>query len=174
MKRLATVIQAFVAVHIVGSAFACSPNPAYVPPTVRAEATRAENIVIAVITEFPFLEKSKTDTLSKLRDGKFYVLYSLKGHFKTGDIISVLDEPGPCELGFSSQNLSETTGGRYTLANSNTWVLFLAGKQPYKLWETRRSGPLNQFSTEEIRRLFTMKHAAANAQVQPNPSLERP
>lgn len=175
MNCLARFLQFTFAALISPYALACSPNPNYVPPSIKAETARASSIVVATIADFTFWKDPKPDnTSSSLRDGKFLVLFSLKGTHKAGDVVHVLDDSSPCSLSFSTQITSDTNDGRWALVTSNTWVLFLSGKPPYKLWESPRSGPLNEFSTEEMRGLFLNAPRPTQTQVQPNPSLERP
>lgn len=155
MKRIATISFLLSLTFLVSPAHTCTPNRDYVPPTIEAESARSHSVVVATITEFRLLS-DQTNASERIprRQAKFYVLFSLKGNLKVGDLVPVLDEPNPCDLGFSQQFLDEQMGREGVNTTSNTWVLFLSGKPPFKLWESPRSAPLNLFGTDEMRQLF--------------------
>jgi hypothetical protein len=133
-------------------------NPVYVPPTTKSEAARSHGVVVATLSTYRVLPTPKQSTDSDFyaqeREGTFIVLFTIKGNAKAGDLILVRDSPNSCDAGFHAQFTQVGADQKLLMATSNTWLLFLSGEVPYKLWESPRSGPLNLFTTDEIRELF--------------------
>ena len=143
-------------------AWALECAPPQPPFTLNEAITNAHSIVVATLSEVKLLPRPKNPfPLVGERLGTFVVLYSLKGGLKEASRVEMLDTGSTGCPGSLDEQFIESEKNREVLVRtSNTWVLFLAGDPPYKLWETAMSRPMNHFRLIDMQRLFALKRSA--------------
>jgi hypothetical protein len=113
-----------------------------------------------------------------IQDAIFSVLLTLKGERPKNGTIATHTESfgGNCGLDLLHPHLLhplivlyDDDGRAIPNQYSDIWVLFVDGKEPFRLWHTKPSWPLNAYTEADLRFLLHDSQAI----VQPNPSFER-
>ena len=166
MQRLATILYATLAAVLVDAlpAHACSTPP---PPSVRQAFAQSSAVYLAQVA---LVTQDKTVPEAITEKVVFRVLVVLKGAKSRGDTllvetIGLSDAGGTCArsvlnnptwLVTDNPTSHETTPVKL----SDTWVLYLSGREPYEVGLSERSNPINVVDPAELRFLFA--HSKSN------------
>jgi hypothetical protein len=163
MQRLATFLYATLAAILVDAlpARACSTPP---PPSVKQAFAQSSAVYLAQVISVT-QDKTVADAITE--KVVFRVLVALKGAKRRGDTLLLENTGLATTCGRSVLNnptwlVSDdpTSHDRTPIKLSDTWVLYLSGREPYEGAMSMNSNPINLVDPAELRFLFA--HSKSN------------
>jgi hypothetical protein len=137
---------------------ACSP--ALPLPTLRESFATAMHVYLArlvVLKRSPLLGEPKMKSATTVEDAVFEVLLTLKGKEPEDNKVRTHTEyfGGNCTRSIlHPADVLDENGKDVANPYSDTWILVLDGTEPYTIWNTSHSRPINLFAEAELRFLL--------------------